>query len=229
MVWCSGLVFWSVFGAVGELDQAAVEEMCGGNFIDLRKAFFLLTGAEAPLVAKVGNYICPVFITSVLCLLHLSCVYYICPVFTTSVLCLLHLSCVYYICRVFTTSVLCLLHLSCIILAHKRRKSFHHKWICGAVHELQSHLRSWSPLCPAGSGSAALASNQQLLQCHGPANPPQPGRKSEGLQRQRHHLLSQGTRSEPDLNQIQTSSKPDLNQIQTESIPNLKKTDPNQL
>ncbi|XP_049915236.1 nucleoside diphosphate-linked moiety X motif 13 isoform X1 [Epinephelus moara] len=37
---------------VGELDQAAVEEECGGNFIDLRKAFFLLTGAEAPLVAK---------------------------------------------------------------------------------------------------------------------------------------------------------------------------------
>ncbi|XP_044193591.1 nucleoside diphosphate-linked moiety X motif 13 isoform X3 [Thunnus albacares] len=37
---------------VGELDQAAVEEVCEGNFIDLRKAFFLLTGAEAPLVAK---------------------------------------------------------------------------------------------------------------------------------------------------------------------------------
>ncbi|XP_067432442.1 nucleoside diphosphate-linked moiety X motif 13 [Thunnus thynnus] len=34
------------------LDQAAVEEVCEGNFIDLRKAFFLLTGAEAPLVAK---------------------------------------------------------------------------------------------------------------------------------------------------------------------------------
>lgn len=37
---------------VGELDQAAVEKACGGNFIELRKAFFLLTGAEAPLVAK---------------------------------------------------------------------------------------------------------------------------------------------------------------------------------
>ncbi|XP_071759091.1 NAD(P)H pyrophosphatase NUDT13, mitochondrial [Centroberyx gerrardi] len=37
---------------VGELEQAAVEEECEGNFIDLRKAFFLLTGAEAPLVAK---------------------------------------------------------------------------------------------------------------------------------------------------------------------------------
>lgn len=37
---------------VGELNQAAVEEACEGNFIDLRKAFFLLTGAEAPLVAK---------------------------------------------------------------------------------------------------------------------------------------------------------------------------------
>lgn len=37
---------------VGELDQAAVEEECEGTFIDLRKAFFLLAGAEAPLVAK---------------------------------------------------------------------------------------------------------------------------------------------------------------------------------
>uniref|UniRef100_UPI0037E85C2C NAD(P)H pyrophosphatase NUDT13, mitochondrial n=1 Tax=Semicossyphus pulcher TaxID=241346 RepID=UPI0037E85C2C len=37
---------------VGELDQAAVEEECEGKFIDLRKAFFLLRGAEAPLVAK---------------------------------------------------------------------------------------------------------------------------------------------------------------------------------
>uniref|UniRef100_A0A3B4ZLY5 NAD(+) diphosphatase n=1 Tax=Stegastes partitus TaxID=144197 RepID=A0A3B4ZLY5_9TELE len=37
---------------VGELDQAAVEEQCGGTFVDLRKAFFLLTSAEAPLVAK---------------------------------------------------------------------------------------------------------------------------------------------------------------------------------
>ncbi|XP_026171173.1 NAD(P)H pyrophosphatase NUDT13, mitochondrial [Mastacembelus armatus] len=37
---------------VGELDQAAVEEECGGNFIDLKKSLFLLTVAEAPLVAK---------------------------------------------------------------------------------------------------------------------------------------------------------------------------------
>ncbi|XP_047464250.1 nucleoside diphosphate-linked moiety X motif 13 [Mugil cephalus] len=37
---------------VGELDQAAVEEECEGTFVDLRKAFFLLAGAEAPLVAK---------------------------------------------------------------------------------------------------------------------------------------------------------------------------------
>ncbi|XP_075934418.1 NAD(P)H pyrophosphatase NUDT13, mitochondrial isoform X2 [Anarhichas minor] len=37
---------------VGELDQASVEELCGGTFINLRKAFFLLMGAEAPLVAK---------------------------------------------------------------------------------------------------------------------------------------------------------------------------------
>ena len=43
-------------GSAGGLDQAAVEEECGGKFIDLRKAFFLLTGAEAPLVAKVGYY-----------------------------------------------------------------------------------------------------------------------------------------------------------------------------
>ncbi|XP_054455150.1 nucleoside diphosphate-linked moiety X motif 13 isoform X2 [Anoplopoma fimbria] len=37
---------------VGELDQAAVEEECGGTFISLRKSFFLLTGRDAPLVAK---------------------------------------------------------------------------------------------------------------------------------------------------------------------------------
>ncbi|XP_030611784.1 NAD(P)H pyrophosphatase NUDT13, mitochondrial [Archocentrus centrarchus] len=37
---------------VGELDQAALEENFKGNFIDLRKAFFLLDGPEAPLVAK---------------------------------------------------------------------------------------------------------------------------------------------------------------------------------
>ena len=49
-------MFWSVSGTAGELDQAAVEEECKGNFVDLRKSFFLLTGAEAPLVAKVRNY-----------------------------------------------------------------------------------------------------------------------------------------------------------------------------
>ncbi|KAJ8404763.1 hypothetical protein AAFF_G00331500 [Aldrovandia affinis] len=37
---------------VGSLEKAAVEEMCGGVFIDLRKAFFLLKGPDAPLVAK---------------------------------------------------------------------------------------------------------------------------------------------------------------------------------
>ncbi|XP_037610622.1 nucleoside diphosphate-linked moiety X motif 13 isoform X1 [Sebastes umbrosus] len=37
---------------IGELDQAAAEAACGGTFVDLRKAFFLLTGPEAPLVAK---------------------------------------------------------------------------------------------------------------------------------------------------------------------------------
>ncbi|XP_028264432.1 NAD(P)H pyrophosphatase NUDT13, mitochondrial isoform X2 [Parambassis ranga] len=37
---------------VGELNQAAVEEEFGGTFIDLRKAFLILAGAEVPLVAK---------------------------------------------------------------------------------------------------------------------------------------------------------------------------------
>ncbi|XP_026207984.1 nucleoside diphosphate-linked moiety X motif 13 isoform X2 [Anabas testudineus] len=37
---------------VGELDQVAVEEQCEGNFMDLRKSLFLLTGAEAHLLAK---------------------------------------------------------------------------------------------------------------------------------------------------------------------------------
>ncbi|XP_012731714.2 nucleoside diphosphate-linked moiety X motif 13 [Fundulus heteroclitus] len=37
---------------VGELDPAAVAEECKGTFMELRKAFFLLAGAEAPLVAK---------------------------------------------------------------------------------------------------------------------------------------------------------------------------------
>ncbi|KAG7275497.1 hypothetical protein CRUP_032540 [Coryphaenoides rupestris] len=39
---------------VGELDQGAVEEVCEGNFVDLRKALFILRGEEAPLVARVG-------------------------------------------------------------------------------------------------------------------------------------------------------------------------------
>ncbi|KAK2820748.1 hypothetical protein Q5P01_023707 [Channa striata] len=37
---------------VGELDQAAVEEACTGNFMDLGKSLFLLTGEEAPLLTK---------------------------------------------------------------------------------------------------------------------------------------------------------------------------------
>uniref|UniRef100_A0A3P8ULF3 Nudix (nucleoside diphosphate linked moiety X)-type motif 13 n=1 Tax=Cynoglossus semilaevis TaxID=244447 RepID=A0A3P8ULF3_CYNSE len=40
---------------VGELDQAALEEECQGNFMELRKSFFLLSGAEVPLVAKVRS------------------------------------------------------------------------------------------------------------------------------------------------------------------------------
>lgn len=47
-------------GIVGELDQVAVEEECEGNFIDLRKSFFHVAGAEAPLLAKVRNYACTV-------------------------------------------------------------------------------------------------------------------------------------------------------------------------
>ncbi|KAM3592342.1 uncharacterized protein V6R79_016891 [Siganus canaliculatus] len=37
---------------VGGLDRAAVEEQCDGTFVELRRAFFLLTGPEVPLVAK---------------------------------------------------------------------------------------------------------------------------------------------------------------------------------
>lgn len=37
---------------VGELDQSTVEELCKGAFVDLRKAFFVLRGEEAPLVAR---------------------------------------------------------------------------------------------------------------------------------------------------------------------------------
>ncbi|XP_063046600.1 nucleoside diphosphate-linked moiety X motif 13 [Engraulis encrasicolus] len=37
---------------VGCLDQSEVEKHCGGAFIELRKAFFLLTGPEMPLVSR---------------------------------------------------------------------------------------------------------------------------------------------------------------------------------
>lgn len=37
---------------VGDLDRVAIEDECWGKFVDLRKSFFLLTGPEAPLVAK---------------------------------------------------------------------------------------------------------------------------------------------------------------------------------
>ncbi|XP_061562208.1 nucleoside diphosphate-linked moiety X motif 13 isoform X2 [Phycodurus eques] len=37
---------------VGQLDRASVEKLCDGTFVDLKKSFFLLSGAEAPLVAK---------------------------------------------------------------------------------------------------------------------------------------------------------------------------------
>ncbi|KAK2884342.1 nucleoside diphosphate-linked moiety X motif 13 isoform X2 [Channa argus] len=37
---------------VGELDQATVEEECTGNFMDLGKSLFLLTGEEVPLLVK---------------------------------------------------------------------------------------------------------------------------------------------------------------------------------
>ncbi|XP_029977676.1 NAD(P)H pyrophosphatase NUDT13, mitochondrial isoform X2 [Sphaeramia orbicularis] len=37
---------------VGGLDRVAIEDVCRGKFVDLRKSFFLLTGPEAPLVAK---------------------------------------------------------------------------------------------------------------------------------------------------------------------------------
>lgn len=43
----------------------------------------------------------------------------------------------------------------------------------------------------AGSGAAALASNQQILSLHGSADQPKPGRKPES-QRQLHHPLPSG-------------------------------------
>ncbi|XP_061666616.1 nucleoside diphosphate-linked moiety X motif 13 isoform X2 [Syngnathoides biaculeatus] len=37
---------------VAQLDRESVEKLCEGTFVDLKKSFFLLSGAEAPLVAK---------------------------------------------------------------------------------------------------------------------------------------------------------------------------------
>ncbi|KAL0984156.1 hypothetical protein UPYG_G00137810 [Umbra pygmaea] len=37
---------------VGSIEQSAVENLCGGTFIDLRKAFFLLREPEAPLASR---------------------------------------------------------------------------------------------------------------------------------------------------------------------------------
>ncbi|KAG1960418.1 nucleoside diphosphate-linked moiety X motif 13 [Pimephales promelas] len=37
---------------VGDLDRSALEQECRGKFVDLRKAFFMLTGLESALVAK---------------------------------------------------------------------------------------------------------------------------------------------------------------------------------
>nr|XP_055031759.1 nucleoside diphosphate-linked moiety X motif 13 [Misgurnus anguillicaudatus] len=37
---------------VGDLDRSTLEQQCGGVFVDLRKAFFMLNGQDTPLVAK---------------------------------------------------------------------------------------------------------------------------------------------------------------------------------
>lgn len=37
----------------GDLDRSALEQQCGGVFVDLTKAFFMLSGPEAPIVTKV--------------------------------------------------------------------------------------------------------------------------------------------------------------------------------
>ncbi|XP_056626607.1 nucleoside diphosphate-linked moiety X motif 13 isoform X2 [Triplophysa dalaica] len=37
---------------VGDLDRSALEQQCGGVFVDLTKAFFMLSGPEAPIVTK---------------------------------------------------------------------------------------------------------------------------------------------------------------------------------
>lgn len=49
------VMFWTVFGGAGDLDQVAVEEACEGTFVDLKKSFFLLRRSEAPLLAKVQS------------------------------------------------------------------------------------------------------------------------------------------------------------------------------
>lgn len=51
----SVIMFLFAFGDAGELDQAAVEEVCDGKFVDLKKSFFVLRQSEAPLLAKVVN------------------------------------------------------------------------------------------------------------------------------------------------------------------------------
>lgn len=152
-----------VFRVAGELDQAAVEEMCEGNFIDLRKAFFLLSGAEAPLVAKVSTTPILLFPKG---LSFDSCFYFEKP-------------------------------LSLMSIAKKSSQT---------QSEEFSRIRCFSfnvmpgsaSFCPAGSGSAALASNQRLLQRHRSSYPTQPGRKPKSLQQQRHRLLSQGNKPAPD-------------------------------
>lgn len=48
-------MFWTVFAGAGDLDQVAVEEACDGTFVDLKKGFFVLRRAEAPLLAKVQS------------------------------------------------------------------------------------------------------------------------------------------------------------------------------
>lgn len=44
---------WRSFLTVGDLDRSALEQECGGMFVDLRKAFFMIPGQESPLAAKV--------------------------------------------------------------------------------------------------------------------------------------------------------------------------------
>ncbi|XP_051530507.1 nucleoside diphosphate-linked moiety X motif 13 isoform X1 [Myxocyprinus asiaticus] len=37
---------------MGDIDHSVLEQQCGGVFVNLRKAFFMLSGSDAPLVAK---------------------------------------------------------------------------------------------------------------------------------------------------------------------------------